>query len=540
MANEKVLNTRIQLKYDTLANWNASSFKLKAGELAIVTLGETKDGTTAGAVNQHPVLFKVGTGNHTFKELPYASALAADVYAWAKASDVVLAGKTIQFKNGDTVVKSIELNYITETEANTLITNALKSYSTTEQMNAAIAVETDRADKAEKALGARIDAIVSGDNSVDSKITAAIAGLDSTASQAAGNDGLALNITEVDGKITAISGSIATNTYDAHGAAAAAKSEAIADAEGKINTLKNTEVKANTDAIAAIKNHDTVDSFSDVMTEMAKYQLAGDYATKAEAQGYADAKDAAIKAAKDAADAAQADIDAFMAAAETGDAALDTLKEIQDFLNSDDGTVQKLIDDVADNKSAIEDIVDGTTTVAKATNADKAADADKLGGSVAADYLKKADATGYADILTKTEAAGTYQPKGNYATAAQGALADTAVQPAALNDYYTKTAADAEFMNSTETDSAIDTKITALKLGETYEPIGAEGRAKAYADGLAGNYATAAQGAKADTALQEITTTANNGLKVTGKNQIDIDTNVVFVFDCGSATKNID
>ena len=85
---EKLLHTRIQLKYDTLANWNASSFKLKAGELAIVTLGEVKDGSAAKA-DQHPVLFKVGTGNHTFAELPFASALAADVYAWAKASDVI-------------------------------------------------------------------------------------------------------------------------------------------------------------------------------------------------------------------------------------------------------------------------------------------------------------------------------------------------------------------------------------------------------------------------------------------------------------------
>ena len=245
----------------------------------------------------------------------------------------------------------------------------------------------------------------------------------------------------------------------------------------------------------------------------------------------ADGKDAAIKAAKDAADAAQADIDAFMAAADTGDAALDTLKEIQDFLNSDDGTVQTLIDDVADNKEAIADIVDGTTPVAKATNADKAADADKLGGGAAADYLKKADAPGYADILTQTNAATLYQPKGEYATAAQGAKADTAVQPAALDNYYTKSAADAEFMNSTETNDAIDAKITALNLAATYEPIGAENRAKAYADGLAGNYATAAQGAKADSALQEITTTANGGLKVTDKNHIDIDDTVTFVFN---------
>jgi len=36
----------------------------------------------------------------------------------------------------------------------------------------------------------------------------------------------------------------------------------------------------------------------------------------------------------------------------------------------------------------------------------------------ASDYVKKVDASGYDDILTKTVAAATYQPKGEYATAA--------------------------------------------------------------------------------------------------------------------------
>lgn len=123
----------------------------------------------------------------------------------------------------------------------------------------------------------------------------------------------------------------------------------------------------------------------------------------------------------------------------------------------------------------------------------------------------------------------------DFATKAQGVLADTAVQPAALNDYYTKTEADAEFMNAGE----VDAKITALDLTNTYDAKGAaataEANAIAHADSLAGNYATAAQGAKADSALQEITTTANNGLKITNKNQIDIDSNVVFVFNCGDS-----
>lgn len=55
-----------------------------------------------------------------------------------------------------------------------------------------------------------------------------------------------------------------------------------------------------------------------------------------------------------------------------------------------------------------------------------------------------------------------------------------------------------------------------------------------------GEYASKEQGEKADSALQEITTAANSGLKVTNKNQIDIDPDIVFVFNCGSSTELID
>ena len=46
---------------------------------------------------------------------------------------------------------------------------------------------------------------------------AAIADLDASVSQTAGTDGLALSVTEVDGVITSISGSIAQNTYEPYG-----------------------------------------------------------------------------------------------------------------------------------------------------------------------------------------------------------------------------------------------------------------------------------------------------------------------------------
>lgn len=97
-------------------------------------------------------------------------------------------------------------------------------------------------------------------------------------------------------------------------------------------------------------------------------------------------------------------------------------------------------------------------------------------------------------------------------------------------------------MDADETDDAIDAKIAALNLATTYEPIGAETRAKAYADGLADNYATAAQGTKADSAIQSVTTTENCGLKATQSGttvNIDFDSEVIFVFDGGSSTRNV-
>jgi hypothetical protein len=78
MANEKILNTRIQLKYDTLANWNASTFNLKKGEIALVEV-PTVEGSTL-----QPIMFKVGVGDKKFSDLDWASAKAADVYSWAK------------------------------------------------------------------------------------------------------------------------------------------------------------------------------------------------------------------------------------------------------------------------------------------------------------------------------------------------------------------------------------------------------------------------------------------------------------------------
>ena len=108
---EKVLKTRIQLKYDEYANWIKNDPVLKKGEMAvtIIPTGASVEQTTPPAI-----MFKVGDGTKNFSALPWASALAANVYAWAKkaapeAADfsAVIAAARDGLISSDSVVKTL-------------------------------------------------------------------------------------------------------------------------------------------------------------------------------------------------------------------------------------------------------------------------------------------------------------------------------------------------------------------------------------------------------------------------------------------------
>lgn len=72
---ENNVNVRIILKYDTETNWTANDPILKQGEIGICTS------------NSSVVRFKVGDGTSKYSVLPWCSALASDVAAWAKAAN---------------------------------------------------------------------------------------------------------------------------------------------------------------------------------------------------------------------------------------------------------------------------------------------------------------------------------------------------------------------------------------------------------------------------------------------------------------------
>lgn len=91
MATTKTINTRIQLRYDTLTNWQSEAtagkgalLVLNKGEMALCYVPAITTGTTQTAPT---VLFKVGDGTKTFKDLPWGGAAAADVHAWAKTPE---------------------------------------------------------------------------------------------------------------------------------------------------------------------------------------------------------------------------------------------------------------------------------------------------------------------------------------------------------------------------------------------------------------------------------------------------------------------
>ena len=87
---EKLLKTRLRLKYDTFANWEKvkTTFVPLKGEICLVEVPDAVDPIR----NAPSILFKVGDGTTAFGELKYGSALAADVYSWAKASGITVSG----------------------------------------------------------------------------------------------------------------------------------------------------------------------------------------------------------------------------------------------------------------------------------------------------------------------------------------------------------------------------------------------------------------------------------------------------------------
>ena len=254
----KVFQTRIQLKYDTYANWSANNPVLKAGEMAIATVAAGEQAMT----NLPNIVLKVGDGTSHYNDLKFVSALAADVHEWAKASTkpvykaeeiTGLADYIAERSDFDTdtqyqLVAVSGATYKYQLQSRAFANGAWGEWANVDGQ----VIDFSGADTRLKSLEDTVASLTGESGGIKGAITAAIDALDSTKSQAAGADGLALEIVQENGAIKSISGSIAAGTYDAAGAAKAVKDEL----NPLITAAKTQADKGVADAAAAKKAAD--------------------------------------------------------------------------------------------------------------------------------------------------------------------------------------------------------------------------------------------------------------------------------------------
>lgn len=96
----KTINTRIKNRVDSLANWQGEGVSLLPGEIALVRVTTQTVDEHGNIVDVPAVLMKVGEsdgngGTKAFDDLPWLSAIAADVYDWAKSASATEVPVTI-------------------------------------------------------------------------------------------------------------------------------------------------------------------------------------------------------------------------------------------------------------------------------------------------------------------------------------------------------------------------------------------------------------------------------------------------------------
>lgn len=244
---EKILNTKIKLRYDAHDVWMSKDPVLLAGEVALSTVSTKQEGT----VNYVPsVLIKVGDGTHKYSELDFVFAKAADVLESCKTE----AGLT---------------KFVQDVIAGAGIAS----------------------DEAMKALAKRvtdaegeIDVLQADLNTAETGLKAKMAAAEAAIEAIEGRFGADTVALEINAAITALN---LAGTYEAKGEAAKVQTalneyKTANDAAVLANT---NNITANTNAINAIKDGTTIDSFADV-----EAALAGKEASGAAAQALIDAK----------------------------------------------------------------------------------------------------------------------------------------------------------------------------------------------------------------------------------------------------------
>lgn len=255
MATEKTLNTRIKLRYDTYDAWHLANPTLLKGEVAIVELPSNPTNTDHGVIPP-ATLIKVGPG--AFNSLPFLSATAADVHAWAKKTED-------QFKEWlKTLVVTGTTNGTISVAGLDVAVKGLGSAAYTDSIAYATSAQGAKADSAVQSV-----ALTGGTNNGTLKLT-----VDGTATDNIAVTGL---------------GSAAFTEASAY--ATAAQGQTADAAAAKLEGIDTTVVDYVTDAIEGVTGGDiTVDTAKNYDTTTGNIKTKFEAVEKAITDGIAEAK----------------------------------------------------------------------------------------------------------------------------------------------------------------------------------------------------------------------------------------------------------
>ena len=503
---EKILNVRIALKYDTYANWTTNNPILKVGEVAIATI-PTGDNNNV-STSLPAVLMKVGDGTSNYNALPFLSAKAADVHAYAKKPETEFIAWIKQ-------IISTEGAYDAKGSAAQALKDA-KAY-TDALANGAVKANTDT-----------IAAIKDG-TTIDSfaDVESALAG-----KQAAGDYATK---TEAQGYATTAKNDVIGTDLDTKDNDTVKGAKKYADS---LNTAMDTRMDAAEASITTITGADTVEG------SVAK-------ALK-DAKTYADGKDAAIAAAKKAGDDAQADVDALEAKVGTvpgNKTIVEMIADAQSAATYDDTALKERVTTV---EGKVTTLVGSDTNKSARTIASEEVAKIVAGADVSYDTLKeiadwisshKTDATAMNSAITALEGiVDGIGGDGEKATVVE--YVTDAIAALKIGDY-AKAADLTALAGRVSTLEGKAHEHTNKALLDTYTQTEAD-----LADAVAKKHEhtnkteldkfVTGDKAKLDTAIQTVTAgTGLNATKTGTSVAVDFDDTITFVFNCGSSSVNI-
>ena len=521
MATEKLLNTRIVLKHDTLQKWQNSQLKLKEGEVALARVDTNKVDPISGELVSVPTyLMKVGTadaeGNlKKFSELNWVAAPASDVHDWAKKTET-------EFTNWVKTLVDVE-------------DIDLSAYYTASQVDAKFVAKEDSKSLVADSEIARLAEMSDGANKVEASDT--------------------------NGKIKIDDTEVTVYTHPTSHSASEISDFAVEAAKVKVAnaTAADEATKATKDGSDRV----ITETYAEKATSLAGYSIADAY-TQTETNNLVQgAKDYA----KDLVDAIPAQTDYTVTISETAGGNTDNFAKKYTFTQCGQAIGEiNLAKELVVTSGSVKSVTEDNKPYADAKVGDKyielviANQADPIyvpAKSLVDIYTAKASAAEVQIAISNTNeisATLTEAVKTELAKAHTHTFVETELNKIADGDVAKWNAAEQNAKNYT------DAEIEALSLGtmskETADDYVKKTDATGYADILTktaaqglyqakGDYASSTQGAKADTAVQEVTSVAGNGIKVTqaanndGKvvATIDWDSEVVFVFDCGTSTE---